>query len=88
MLIIERLVTKIKQQKRKIIWYNPPYSANIKTNIGKTFPNLIKKRFPKTNKLHKIFNLNTLKISYSRISNISSIIWGHNKNLLTPIVTQ
>ena len=44
-----------KQRKRKIIWYNPPYSTNIKTNIGKTFLNLIKKHFPKTNKLHKIF---------------------------------
>ena len=46
-------------RKRKIIWYSPPYSANIKTNIGKTFLNLIKKQFPKTNKLHKIFNKNT-----------------------------
>ena len=54
-----------KQRKRKIIWYNPPYSANIKTNIGKTFLNLMKKHFPKTNKLHKIFNKNTVKISYS-----------------------
>ena len=41
-----------KQQKRKIIWYNRPYSANIKTNIGKTFLNLIKKHFSKTNILH------------------------------------
>ena len=62
-----------KQQKRKIIWYNPPYSANIKTNIGKTFLNLIKKHFPKTNKFHKIFNQNTVKISYSCMSNISII---------------
>ena len=31
-----------KQQNRKIIWHNPPYSANIKTNIGKTFLNLMK----------------------------------------------
>ena len=54
-----------KQRKRKIIWYNPPYSANIKRNIGKTFLNLMKKHFPKTNKLHKIFNKNTVKISYS-----------------------
>ena len=53
-----------KQRKRKIIWHNPPYSANIKTNIGKTFLNLIKnKHFPKTNKLQKIFNRNTVKIS-------------------------
>ena len=72
----------------KIIWYNPPDSANIKTNIGNTFLNPIKKHFPKTNKLHKIFNKNTVKISYSCMNNISSIISGHNKNLLNPNVTQ
>ena len=77
-----------KQRKHKIIWYNPPYSANIKTNIGKTFLNLIKKHFPKTNKLHKIFNKNTVKISYSCINNISSIISWHNKNFLNASVTQ
>ena len=76
------------QRKGKIIWYNPPYSANIKTNIGKTFLNLIKKHFPKINKLHKIFNKNTVKISYICMSNISSIILGHNKNLINPTVTQ
>ena len=77
-----------KQGKRKIKWHNPPYSANIKTNIGKTFLNLIKKHFPKTNKLNKIVNKNTVKISYSCMNNISSIISGHNKNLLNPNVTQ
>ena len=56
------------QGKRKIIWYNPPYCANIKTH------------FPKTNKLHKIFDKNTVKISYSCINSTSSIISGHNKN--------
>ena len=74
--------------KLKIILYNAPYSANVKTNIGKIFLNLIKKHFPKTNKLHKIFNRNTVKISYSCMSNISSIILGNNKNLLNPTVTQ
>ena len=68
-----------KQRKREIIWYNPPYSANIKTNIGKNFLNLIKKHFLKTNKLHKILNKNTVKINYSCKSNISSVISGHNK---------
>ena len=77
-----------KQRKRKIIWYNPRYSANIKTNIGKTFVYLIKKHFPNTNKLHKIFNKNTVKISYSCMSNILSIISRHSKNLLNPAVTQ
>ena len=71
-----------------MIWYNPPYSANTKTNIGKIFVNLINKHFPKTNNVHKIFNKNTVKISYSCMSNISSAISGHNKNLLNPTVTQ
>ena len=52
-----------KQRKRKIIWNNLLYSANIQRNIGKTFFNSIKKHFPKTNKLHHIFNKNTTKIS-------------------------
>ena len=77
-----------KQWKYKIIWYNLTYFANVKTNIGKTFLNLIIKHFPKTNKLHKIFNRNTVKISYSCMSNISSIISGRNKNLFNPTVTQ
>ena len=75
-----------KQRKRKIIWYNPPYSANIKT-IGKTFLNLTKKLFLKTNKLHKTFNKNTVKISYSCMNNIS-IISRHNKTLLNLNDTQ
>ena len=77
-----------KQRKCKIIWYNPPYSANIKMNIGNTFLNLKKKYFPKLNKLHQIFNKNTVKISYSCMSNILSIISGHNKNLLNPTASQ
>ena len=24
-----------KKKKGNVIWYNPPYSANVKTNIGK-----------------------------------------------------
>ena len=26
-----------RKRKRNIIWFNPPYSKNVKTNIGKTF---------------------------------------------------
>ena len=33
--------TNKKQRKRNIIWFNPPYSKNVKTNIGKIFLNLI-----------------------------------------------
>jgi hypothetical protein len=72
------------RRKRNIIWYNPPYSRNIKTNIGRLFLSLISKHFPKSNKLHKIFNKNTIKISYSCMSNVHSIISAHNKSILHP----
>ena len=31
---------------RDITWFNPPYSAAIRTNIGKEFFNLVSKSFP------------------------------------------
>ena len=34
--------------------------------------------------MHKIFNRNTVKISYSCLRNISSIISSHNRNILSP----
>ena len=53
-----------KQRKRNVIWFNPLYSKNVKTKIGKIFLNLIKKHFPSHHKFHKLFNKNTVKISY------------------------
>ena len=73
-----------KARKRKIIWFNPRYSMNVETNIGKTFLNLVKKHFPRKHSFHKIFNKNTIKISYSCIRNVSSIIALHNKSILRP----
>ena len=77
-----------KQRKRKIIWFNPPYFVNVKTNVGKIFLSLLKKHFPQKNKLHKIFNKNNVKISYSCMSNISTTIAGHNKSFLQPKTTK
>ena len=54
---------KIRQ--RKIIWFNPPYNVKVETNIGKMFLKLIDKHFPNSNKFHKIFNRNSVKVSYS-----------------------
>ena len=34
--------------------------------------------------MHKIFNRNSVKVSYSYPENISQIISSHNKNLLQP----
>ena len=63
----------------KIIWFNPPYSANVSTNIRHKFIQAINQSFPKTHVLHKIFNKNTLKLSYSCMPNLKSVIDMHNK---------
>jgi len=73
-----------KKRKRKIIWFNPPYSKNVQTNVGKIVLKLVKKHFPKNHMLHKLFNKNTVKVSYSCMPNIATIISGHNKQLLSP----
>ena len=62
-----------KKRKRKTIWFNPPYSSTVKTNVGKLFLKLVKQHFPKGHKLHKIFNKNTIKVSYSCLKNMSSV---------------
>ena len=68
-----------KTRQRNILWFNPPYSNNVETNVGKCFLSLIDKHFPKSSPLHKIFNRNTLKLSYSCMGNIKTIISNHNK---------
>ena len=73
-----------RTRRRKIIWFNPPYSKSVKTNIGKNFLHLLVKHFPTNNKMHKIFNKNTVKVSYSCMKNMDSIISGHNHNILNP----
>ena len=74
--------SKKRNRSRNIIWFNPPYSSNVETNVGKLFLNLIDKHFDVNNKYRKIFNRNTIKVSYSCTSNMKSIISSHNKNVL------
>ena len=71
-----------RRRKRDIIWWNPPFSLNVKTNIGGRFLALIDKCFPKDGPMGKIFNRSNLKISYSTCPNMSQIISGHNKKVL------
>ena len=76
-------VKKSRNRSRNIIWFNPPFSQNVKTNIGKLFLKLVKKHFPKHHRLHKIFNPNTVKLSCSCMSNMSNFIKQHNSNILS-----
>ena len=67
---------------RKIIWFNPPYSQSVVTNIGKEFLHLLDLHFPVHDPLHKIFNRNTVKISYGCMPNVQASISSHNKKIL------
>ena len=71
-----------RKRKRNIIWYNPPYSMNVKTNVGKIFFKLLRKHFPPSHPMYTIFNTNKVKISYSCFPNIGSIISSHNNDLI------
>ena len=69
---------KNRTRTRNIIWFNPPFSKNVRTNVGRNFLNLIDKHFPASNPLHKIFNRNSVKVSYSCMDNCKSVISKHN----------
>ena len=64
--------------------FNPPYSANIVTNFGKHFLSLLAKHFPPYNKFHRIFNKNTVKISYNCMPNMKTIIHSENLKISYP----
>ena len=71
-----------RNHKRNIIWFNPPFSRNVSTKIGKSFLNLLDKHFPQNHRLHKIFNRNNVKVSYSCTKSMKTLITNHNKNIL------
>ena len=72
-----------RKRNRKVIWFNPPYSLSVKTNISIVFLKLVRKHFPRSHKFNKIFNLNTIKISYSSMPNVMNLIKQHNSKILS-----
>ena len=73
---------KHSKQKRKIIWFNPPFSKNDYTKIGKYFLSLLDLHFPKNHIYNSIFNRNKIKVSYSCVENLKSITNKHNMKVL------
>ena len=71
-----------RNRARNIIWYNPPYSKKVKTNIGRKFLHLLDTHFPENNRFRRIFNRNTVKVSYGCMPNIGAAINAHNKSIL------
>ena len=75
--------TRNRNRKRKVIWYNPPWNTNVKTNLGRKCIDIINRCFPNEHPVHKIFNKHKLKLSYSCMPNIKSIISSQNKAVLS-----
>ena len=73
-----------KQRKRKIIWFNPPYSKDISTKVGNQFLKLINKHFPRDHKFYKQFKKNNVKVSYSYMPNMQNISNTHKKKIISP----
>ena len=71
-----------QNRQRNVIWFNPPYSKNVKTNIARDFLRLLDKHFPPSYKLYSIFNRHTVRISYSCTDNMKSFLDKHNKTIL------
>lgn len=72
---------KRRKSNRKIIYFNPPFCSSVMTKVGRLFLELIDKHFPKNHIYNKIFNRNTVKLSYSCMINMRGIIQAHNKKV-------
>ena len=59
-----------------------PHTARMFKQTPLKFLNLIKKHFPPNHNLHSVFNKNNVKVSYSCMPNMGSIIKNHNKKIL------
>ena len=64
------------------MYFNPPYSKSVTSNVGANFLTLIDKHFPKNNELSKILNRHTVKVSYMCTPNMQDVINGHNKKVI------
>ena len=64
-----------RKRLRKMITFYPPYkyAANVQTNVVAKFLSIIDKNFKNTN-LGKYFNKSNVKVSYSCMGNMESII--------------
>ena len=82
--IIYIIPSNTKQKRcRNIIWFNPPFTRIVSTNVAKKILQLLGKHFPPSNSLHEIFYRNTIKLSYCCTQNLGNITKSHNKYLIS-----
>ena len=73
---------KKKRNKKNVTWFNPPFSLNVATNIGKEFLRLIDKHFPPGHPLHSVINRQTVKVGYRCLPNMGAQVNKHNSKIL------
>ena len=78
---VENQPRRRRNRRRRVTYFNPPFSLNVETNVGKEFLTIIKS-FPKNNVLSPIINTNTIKVSYRTLQNMGGEISRHNKLIL------
>ena len=71
------------RRKSSIIRFDPPYSANLKTNIEKVFFRTLKKNYPRKPPFYKVFNKSTIKLSYSCMTNSSNHFFPQQTGIKT-----
>ena len=69
---------------RRIIFFHPPWSDQIKSNVGKCFLQLLDKHFPRGSELFHYFSRQKVKVSYSILPNVARILKSHNRKVLNP----
>ena len=68
-----------RRRKRKVIYFQPPFSLNVKTSLGKKFLRLVRKHFTSSHPLYKILNPKCLKVSYCCLPNVKREITSINR---------
>ena len=71
-----------RKRKRKVIYFLPPWNDAVGTPIGRNLFDLMRKHFKPNTLVGKLFNRNTVKIGYSNMPNMKSIITSQNVKLL------
>ena len=74
--------TRKKSRKRKVTWFNPPFSVDVDTDVGREFLKLVDMHFPPGHTLHPILNRSTVKVSYRCLPNMGAQIAKHNQKVL------
>ena len=59
-------------RRRKITWFNPPYSMDVETNVGKEFLKLLDLHFPPGHILRSVMCRSAVKVSYRCLPNMGA----------------